>query len=48
MKINGVRVLGHFSSNHFGDVDVLGASFLKNYKVAVDYPEQAVELKIVL
>ena len=47
VKINGVRVLAHVSSNHFEDVDVLGASFLKNCKLAVDYPEQIAELQIV-
>ena len=47
VKINGVRVLAHVSSNHFEDVDVLGASFLKNCKLVVDYPEQATELQIV-
>lgn len=48
VKINGVRVLAHVSTNHFEDVDVLGASFLKNCKLIVDYPEQAVELRIVV
>mmetsp|Transcript_12554 Transcript_12554/g.27621 ORF Transcript_12554/g.27621 Transcript_12554/m.27621 type:complete len:163 (-) Transcript_12554:765-1253(-) len=47
VKINGVRVLAHVSSNHFEDVDVLGASFLKNCKLAVDYPDQTAELRIV-
>ena len=47
VKINGVRVLAHVSSNHFEDIDVLGASFLKNCKLTVDYPEQAAELQIV-
>jgi len=47
VKINGVRVLAHVSSNHFEDVDVLGASFLKNCKLAVDYPDQTAELQIV-
>ena len=47
VKINGVRVLAHVSSNHFEDIDVLGASFLKSCKLTVDYPEQAAELQIV-
>ena len=47
VKINGVRVLAHVSSNHFEDIDVLGASFLKNCKMAVDYPEQYAEIQIV-
>jgi predicted aspartyl protease len=48
IKINGVRVLAHVSSNHFEDIDVLGASFLKNCKMAVDYPEQTAELQVVM
>jgi hypothetical protein len=36
------------SSNHFEDIDVLGASFLKNCKMAVDYPEQTAELQVVM
>ena len=48
VKINGVRVLAHVSSNHFKDIDVLGASFLKNCKMAVDYPEQTAELQVVM
>ena len=48
VKINGVRVLAHVSSNHFEDVDVLGASFLKNCKLTVDYPEQTAELQVVM
>ena len=46
VKINGVRVLAHVSSNHFEDIDVLGASFLKNCKMAVNYPEQTVGLVV--
>ena len=48
VKINGVRVLAHVSSNHFEDIDVLGASFLKNCKMLVDYPEQNAQLQIVM
>eukprot|EP00977_Amphora_coffeiformis_P011006 scaffold2630_cov82-Amphora_coffeaeformis.AAC.2 len=48
VKINGVRVLVHVSSNHFEDIDVLRASCLKNCKMAVDYPAQAAELQIVM
>ena len=48
VKINGVRVLAHISSNHFEDIDVLGASFLKTCKMAVDYPEQTAELQVVM
>jgi len=46
LKINGVRVLAHVSSNHFEDIDVMGTSFLKNCKVAIDYPEQKAEIHI--
>ena len=45
--INGVRVLAHVSSNHFEDIDVLGASFLQNCNLAVNYPEQTAELVVV-
>lgn len=47
IMINGVRVLAHVSSNHFEYIDVLGASFLKNCKMVVDYPKQSAELQIV-
>jgi predicted aspartyl protease len=46
VKINGVRVLAHVSSHHFEDIDVLGATFLKNCKMTVDYPEQTAELHV--
>jgi predicted aspartyl protease len=48
VKIDGVRVLAHVSSNHFEDVDILGASFLKSCKMTVDYPEQTAELLVVI
>ena len=47
VKINGMQVLMHVSSNHFEDIDVLGSSFLKNCKMTVDYPEQVVEIQVV-
>lgn len=46
VKINGVRVFAHMSGNHFQDIDILGASFLKFCKLTVDYPEATVELQI--
>jgi predicted aspartyl protease len=46
VKINGVRVLAHVSSNHFADIDVMGTSFLKNCKMTVDYPEEKVEIHL--
>jgi predicted aspartyl protease len=46
VKVNGMRVLAHVSSNHFEDIDVLGSSFLKNCVMVVDYPEQTVEIHV--
>jgi hypothetical protein len=46
VKINGVRVLAHVSSNHFEDIDVMGTSFLKNCNVTIDYPEQKAEIHL--
>jgi predicted aspartyl protease len=46
VKINGMRVLAHVSSNHFEDIDVLGSSFLKNCVMVVDYPEQTAEIHV--
>ena len=45
--INGARVLAHVSSNHFEDIDVLGASFLQKCNMTVKYPEQKAELVVV-
>lgn len=45
VEINGTRVLGHVSHNHFADIDVLGASFLKHRQLVVDYINEIVEIK---
>lgn len=42
--INGTKVLGHVSCNHFADIDVLGASFLKYRQLVVDYTNEIVEI----
>lgn len=43
--INATKVLGHASSNHFADIDVLGVSFLKQKQLVVDYTKETVEIK---
>ena len=43
--IHGTKVLGHVSHNHFADIDVLGASFLKQRQLFVDYINETAEIK---
>lgn len=45
VEINGTRVLGHVSHNHFADIDVLGASFLKQRQLVADYINEIAEIK---
>mmetsp|Transcript_6185 Transcript_6185/g.8908 ORF Transcript_6185/g.8908 Transcript_6185/m.8908 type:complete len:214 (-) Transcript_6185:835-1476(-) len=42
--INGTKVLGHVSHNHFSDIDVLGASFLKQRQLVVDYTSEIAKI----